>query len=58
MMTLYDKITTLYPELTISDFAVFITLKNDSDGRGDYIAKWDHPTLPRPTDEQLAGAQA
>jgi len=29
-------------------------LQNDSDGRGDYIAAWDHPTLPRPTEEQLA----
>lgn len=26
----------------------------NSDGKGDYIAKWEHPTLPRPTDEQLA----
>jgi len=26
----------------------------DSDGKGDYIAKWEHPTLPKPTDEQLA----
>jgi hypothetical protein len=23
-------------------------------GKGDYIAKWEHPTLPRPTDEELA----
>jgi len=29
-------------------------LQNDLDGRGDYIAKWEHPTLPRPTEEQLA----
>jgi hypothetical protein len=28
-------------------------LQNDSDGRGDYIAKWEHPTLARPTDEEL-----
>jgi hypothetical protein len=31
-----------------------ITLQNDSDGKGDYIAKWEHPTLARPTEEQLA----
>jgi hypothetical protein len=51
---LYDKIKTLYPQLVDSDFMTVITLQNDSDGRGDYIAKWNHPTLPRPTEEQLA----
>ena len=55
-MTLYDKIIAIYPELATFDFAKgIITLQNDSDGRGDYIAKWEHPTLPRPTDEQLEG---
>jgi len=55
-MTLYDKIITLYPELTQQDFMPrgTIVLQNDSDGRGDYIAAWNHPTLPRPTEEQLA----
>jgi hypothetical protein len=52
-MTLYEKIIALYPELTDADFLSTIRLQNDSDGKGDYIAKWDHPTLPRPTDEQL-----
>ena len=23
------------------------------DGKGDYIAKWEHPTLPRPTEDEL-----
>jgi hypothetical protein len=54
-MTLYEKIKTLYPELTDNDFLTVITLQNDSDGKGDYIAKWEHPTLPRPTEEQLNG---
>lgn len=53
-MTLYEKIKTLYPQLTDHDFLTVITLQNDSDGKGDYIAKWEHPTLPRPTEEQLA----
>ena len=53
-MTLYDKIRSLYPELTDRDFTTVIRLQNDSDGRGDYIAAWEHPTLPRPTEEQLA----
>lgn len=57
-MTLHEKIIALYPELSDADFSPFggtILLQNDSDGKGDYIAKWDHPTLPRPTDEQLPG---
>jgi len=54
-MSLYEKIIALYPELATYDFAMGgIRLQNDSDGKGDYIAKWEHPTLPRPTDEELA----
>ena len=52
---MYEKIKTIYPELTNADFAPFtgtIVLQNDSDGKGDYIAKWEH-SLPKPTDEQL-----
>ena len=56
-MTLYDKVILIYPELTGRDFLTVITLQNDSDGRGDYIAKWDHPTLARPTQEQLDGIE-
>jgi len=52
-MNLYEKIKQLYPQLTDNDFMTVIRLQNDSDGKGDYIAKWDHPTLPRPTDAQL-----
>lgn len=52
-MTLYDKIITLYPELTQNDFLNVIILQNDSDGKGDYIKDWNHPTLVRPTEEQL-----
>jgi hypothetical protein len=51
-MTLYDKIMAIYPQLEQQDFITTIQLQNDSDGKGDYIAKWEH-TLPRPTDEQL-----
>jgi len=55
-MTLYEKLLKLYPELTIADFALngTIILQNDSNGKGDYIAKWNHPTLVKPTEEQLA----
>ena len=52
-MTLFDKIMALYPSLTQKDFLTVITLQNDSDGKGDYIAKWEHSTLIKPTDEQL-----
>jgi hypothetical protein len=54
---LMEKIKTIYPSLMDDDFIgrfATITLQNDSDGKGDYIAKWEHPTLPRPTDEELA----
>jgi hypothetical protein len=57
-MNLIEKILVLYPQLTSADFNRLrggtIWLNNDSDGKGDYIAKWEHPTLPRPTDEELA----
>ena len=52
---LINKIKQIYPELKDEDFRTpfgTILLQNDSDGKGDYIAKWEH-TLPRPTDEQL-----
>ena len=54
MMNLFEKIKTLYHKLEYKDFLDTIRLQNDSDGKGDYIAKWNHPTLPRPTEEQLA----
>ena len=55
-MKLYEKLLALYPSLTDVDFHPTrgtIRLQNDSNEKGDYIAKWDHPTLPRPTDAQL-----
>ena len=52
-MTLYEKIKAIYPELTDRDFTTVIRLQNDSDGRGDYIAAWEHPTFQKPTAEQL-----
>jgi hypothetical protein len=54
---LYDKIMALYPSLTNEDFATVITLQNDSDGKGDYIKSWAHPSLPQPTQEQLDGVK-
>lgn len=54
-MTLYEKITTIYPELTANDFMTVISLQNDSDGKGDYIKSWNHPVYPQPTQAQLDG---
>jgi len=53
---LINKIRNLYPELTADDFAELIQLRDDSDGRGPYIAAWNHPTLLQPTDAELATA--
>jgi hypothetical protein len=54
-MTLYEQIIKIYPELTNFDFASgVITLQNDSDNKEDYIKEWNHPTLAKPTDAQLA----
>ena len=61
MMTLYEKIKTIYTQLDIEDFHPLrgtILLQNDSDGKGDYIALWNHPTLAQPTKEQLDGLNA
>lgn len=50
-MSLYEQICEYYPELTQEDFMPprgTIILQNDSDGLGDYIKAWNHPTLPHP----------
>jgi len=57
-MTLYEKIKQLKPELTDEDFAPStgtIVLQNDSDGKGDYIKSWEHPTVTQPTNAELNG---
>ena len=44
-MSLYETIITEYPELTADDFEPrkgIIELRNDGDGLGDYIAKWEY----------------
>lgn len=50
-MSLYQQIRDYYPQLTETDFFPglgTILLQNDSDGLGDYIKVWAHPTLPHP----------
>jgi len=57
-MTLFEKIKQLRNTLTDEDFAPTtgtIVLQNDSDGRGDYIKEWNHPTVTQPTQQELDG---
>jgi hypothetical protein len=52
-MTLYEKIIVIYPQLVEIDFRPTGTIQLQNDGDGDYIAKWEHPTLAKPTEAQL-----
>ena len=55
-LSLSLKIRKLYPSLTNDDFdpeTGTILLQNDSDGKGDYIKSWNHPSLAKPTPSQL-----
>jgi hypothetical protein len=55
MKTLVEKIIEIYPELSGKSFMqVGICVVNNNDGTPEYIGLWEHPTLPRPTEEQLA----
>jgi hypothetical protein len=44
VMTLYEKLVNIYPELAEnhSIFRKQILLRDDSDGEGAYIEKWDY----------------
>lgn len=56
MSALTEKIKSVRPKVTDSDFDLMngtIKLQNDSDGKGDYIKSWNHPTEKQPTDEEL-----
>lgn len=52
---LYEKLVTIYPELRTYDMA-FGDIQLQDDGAGPYIKEWNHPTLPRPTQEQIDAA--
>ena len=56
-MTLYEKIVSIHPSLTIDDFDKdngTIVLQCDIDSNmEEYIGAWNHPTLTQPTQEQL-----
>lgn len=55
-MNIVEKLKTIYPSLIDADFAPITgTVQLQNDGQGDYIAKWEHPTLAKPTDAELNG---
>ena len=42
-MNIYETIIDTYPELSnLMLFDKYIILQNDSDGVGDYVAKWEY----------------
>tara|TARA_R110002020_G_scaffold198231_1_gene399442 strand:+ start:787 stop:966 length:180 start_codon:yes stop_codon:yes gene_type:complete len=52
------KIQKVHPSLTNADLADvdIMKLQDNSDGKGAYIAEWNHPSLSKPTDQQLKDA--
>jgi hypothetical protein len=52
-----EKLKALYPQITDQEIIMYVRFQDDSDGKGVYLAKWEHPTLARPTDEQLASIE-
>ena len=54
MATLVEKIKAARSKVTDADFIDYIIVQNDSDGKGDYIKSWNHPTETHPTAEELA----
>lgn len=58
-MELWQKIIEAYPELTDNDFGRFgsISLRDDSDGAGAYIEKWEY-SKPIPEGFSLGKPQA
>ena len=53
MATLVEKIKSARSNVTDADFVDYIIVQNDSDGKGDYIKSWNHPTETQPTAEEL-----
>tara|TARA_A100001515_G_C4523637_1_gene194404 strand:- start:44 stop:235 length:192 start_codon:yes stop_codon:yes gene_type:complete len=53
--TLHARIIKLRSDLTDNDFldSGTIHLQDDSDGKGAYIKNWTHPTITRPTDNEI-----
>ena len=54
MATLVEKIKAARSKVPDEDFVDYIIVQNNSDGKGDFIASWNHPTETQPTAEELA----
>ena len=53
-ISLSEKIVAIYPDLKGVRFNEGdIIVENNSDGKGDFIAKWDVKDKSKPTDQQL-----
>ena len=55
---MFEKLKSIYPSLTEADFHPLtgtILIQKDLDKEKPYIAKWEHPTLAKPTDAELNG---
>ena len=55
-MVLSEKIKIYLTESVFEEEVITkmnIEVRNDSDGNGDYISKWDYADKPQPTQEQL-----
>lgn len=48
MTNLYQQIKNMFPELTEQDFCPGGIIALEDDGKAQYIAKWNHPTIPNP----------
>jgi hypothetical protein len=54
MKSLKQKIFEIYPQLERDSFNTSKgTILLEVDNERNFIAKWEHPTLPRPSEEQL-----
>ena len=51
---LYEKLLTLHPDLRGGKYLLDLSIIIQDDGEGPYIAKWEHPSIPKPTDAELA----
>lgn len=54
-MTLFEKLKSIYPSLSIEDFTTEGTILINADENGtEFIESWTHPTLVQPTVEELS----
>ena len=57
MEYLQQRLLTLYPQLKTDTDSWLDSIVIQNDGQGDYIKHWSHPTLAKPTEEQLLAVE-